>query len=112
MQSNTEVDVNILSDETDHSQGDGGVPHGAALIAFVDAAMTVDPDATGPARERLRNGLGDAGVVDAAAVAAMFQLNTRAADSAGIPVEDRTVESRDAMGARLGFAPRVGGAAP
>ena len=42
----------------------------------------------------------------------MFQLNTRAADSAGIAVEGPTVEHRSNLGARLGFAPRTEGIAP
>ena len=63
--------------------GDGGVRHGRALLAFADAAMQRDPGLTGSARALLTEAIGEAGVVDAAAVTAMFQLNTRAADAAG-----------------------------
>ena len=81
-------------------------------MAFVDAAMMLDPAATGDARAALLEAIGVEGVVDAAAVTAMFQLNTRAADSAGIPLEAPTVESRSALGALLGFDAREGGRAP
>lgn len=92
--------------------GDGGVEHGQFLIAFVDAAMRVAPEETADARARLETVLGERGVVDAAAVAAMFQLNTRAADSAGIPIEAAGLERRSEMGVSLGFTPRVDGSAP
>ena len=92
--------------------GDGGVPHGQALLAFVDAAMERDPDMTGPTRAALTEAIGEAGVVDAAAVTAMFQLNTRAADVAGVPLEDGSQEMRSRLGERLGFEPRMKGAAP
>ena len=86
MQSDTEIDVDIVSSGV----SDGGVAHGALLLAFVDAAMAVDLSQTTDARERLANAIGDEGVVDAAAVTAMFQLNTRAADAAGISIEEPT----------------------
>lgn len=108
MQTDTEVDINIVG----AGEGDGGVAHGAALIAFVDAAMAVDPEQTAEARAQLANAIGEAGVVDAAAVTAMFQLNTRAADAAGIPIEEATVANRSEVGAQLGFAPRADGIAP
>jgi hypothetical protein len=40
------------------------VAHGEAILAFVDAAMAVDPSRTTDARERLIKDIGDAGVVD------------------------------------------------
>jgi len=42
----------------------------------------------------------------------MFQLNTRAADAAGIPIEEATLEGRAVMSERLGFSPRSAGKAP
>ena len=92
--------------------GDGGVRHGRALLAFADAAMERDPGLTGPARAALTEAIGEAGIVDAAAVTAMFQLNTRAADAAGVPIEDRMLENRARLGEQLGFDPRMDGAAP
>lgn len=108
MQSETEVDVGVVSS----GRGDGGVAHGEAILAFVDATLAGIPDQVAEARERLAKALGDRAVVDVAAVAAMFQLNTRAADAAGIPIEAPTVAVRSDLGARLGFDPRADGKAP
>ena len=108
MQSETDVDLSVIRSADD----DGGIPHGQALIAFVDAALTVDPSMTGDAREALIEAAGEAATVDAAAVTAMFQLNTRAADAAGIPVEERGLEQRNQVGSVLGFEGRSDGRAP
>lgn len=102
------MDIGVVGDEA----GDGGVPHGAALNAFVDATLSFDAEAIAGAAAELEQAIGRTGLVDAAAVAAMFQLNTRAADAAGIPVEAPTVSGRSTIGARLGFAPRESGIAP
>lgn len=102
------VDLDVVGDAT----GDGGVECGGLLKAFVDAVMSVDSELILSARTLLIERLGLDGVVDAAAVVAMFQLNTRAADAAGISVEERTVPSRAAIGERLGFIDREDGLAP
>ena len=102
------VDVSVI--ET--GDADGGVPHGKEFLAFVDAAMSVDPSMTAPARDALSRVAGEAATVDAAAVTAVFQLNTRAADAAGIPVEAPSVEQRNRVGTLLGFEPRASGQAP
>lgn len=81
-------------------------------MAFVDAAMLVEPDQTAGARANLAAAMGERAVVDAAAVAAMFQLNTRAADSAGIQVEAPSLDRRAQMAERLGFIARADGIAP
>ena len=94
------------------AEGDGGVEYGEAIVAFVDATMKADPVAIAEARERLSQAIGDRGVVDTAAVAAMFQLNTRAADAAGVPIEEPTRENRSALGEHLGFDARSDGQAP
>ena len=61
-----------------------GVDHGAELIAFADAAVARSPE-VGAAREAVQKSLGDAEVVDAAAVIANFQRMVRIADGTGIP---------------------------
>ena len=106
--SDAEIDLEVVRT----AAGDGGVPHGEAILAFVDAAMAVDPSLTAEARETLEEALGPAGVVDAAAVTAMFQLNTRAADCAGVPVEEPTAATRSQIGVELGFDERPDGIAP
>ena len=61
-----------------------GVDHGAELIAFADAVVARSPE-VGAAREAVQKSLGDAEVVDAAAVIANFQRMVRIADGTGIP---------------------------
>ena len=107
-QAGSEVNIDVVRS----GAGDGGVRHGHALLAFADAAMQRDAALTGPARAALTEAIGEAGVVDAAAVTAMFQLNTRAADSAGVPIEDGSQENRRKLGEQLGFDPRMDGADP
>ena len=107
-QADSEVNVDVIRS----GAGDGGVQHGHALLAFVDAAMQLDPALTGAARAALTEAIGAAAVVDAAAVTAMFQLNTRAADAAGVSIEDGSLENRSKLGAQLGFDPRMDGTAP
>ena len=63
-----------------------GVDHGAELIAFADAAVARSPE-VGAAREAVQKSLGDAEVVDAAAVIANFQRMVRIADGTGIPID-------------------------
>ena len=107
-QAERDVDLSVIGS----AEGDGGVPHGAEIMAFVDAALSWDPDATAVARARLEAATGEAGLIDTAAVAAIFQLNTRAADSIGLPVEERSLEMRGAVGEMLGFEAREDGLAP
>ena len=57
-------------------------------------------------------GSGERGLVDSAGVMAMFQLNTRAADAAGILVEDGTLSGRNKVGELFGFDSRPDGRAP
>jgi len=73
-----------------------GVDHGAELIAFADAAVARSPE-VGTAREAVQKSLGDAEVVDAAAVIANFQRMVRIADGIGIPLD----EPMDAISADL-----------
>ena len=107
-QAERDVDLSVIGS----AEGDGGVPHGAEILAFVDAALSWNPDATAVARARLESAIGEAGLIDTAAVVAMFQLNTRAADSIGLPVEERSLEMRGAVGEMLGFEAREDGLAP
>ena len=108
LESETEVDLAVVG----KTSGDRGVPHGELLNNFVDATLSFDATATAESRKLLRQAIGDDGLVDVAAVAAMFQLNTRAADAAGVSVEAATLEGREQIGASLGFASREMGEAP
>lgn len=62
-----------------------GIPHAAALVDFAEAIVLRDTTRTERARETLRSALGEAGLVDAAAVAAAFHGFVRIADAIGIP---------------------------
>ncbi len=67
--------------------GETGVVHGALLLAFADAAVGDDDAALARAGETVRETLGEAAFVDAAATAASFNSVVRVADATGIPIE-------------------------
>ena len=81
---------------------DGGIEHGAALIEFSEAVLDNDEDRLTAARARVIDAVGEAGLVDAAAVVATFNAIDRVADSTGMPLSDEVLEStadvRDALG--------------
>jgi hypothetical protein len=66
---------------------ESGVPHGAVLLAFAEAALGADAAALDLARERVREELGPAALVDAAAVIGAFEQVDRIADATGIPLD-------------------------
>jgi len=94
------------------ANGDGGVPCGKLLMDYVDATMGADLDMLVDLRQDLIDAIGERGLVDSAGVMAMFQLNTRAADAAGILVEDGTMSGRNKVGELFGFDSRPDGRAP
>ncbi len=61
------------------------VPQAAELVEFVEAVVARDAQRTARVRARLRSGLGEAGLVDAAAITAAFHGFVRIADATGIP---------------------------
>ena len=88
------------------------MPCGALLINFVDATMSASREEIDRVRQKLVEHIGVEGVVDAAAVMAIFQWNTRAADAAGILVEEGTRSGRNKIGNAFGFDTRINGLAP
>ena len=88
------------------------MPFGALLINFVDATMSANREEIARVRRELVRLIGVQGLVDAAGVMAIFQWNTRAADAAGILVEERTRSGRNKIGNVFGFDTRVDGLAP
>ena len=78
------MDVKALAEPAVES----GVPHGGALLEFASAAVGRDDAHLARTREALRTEMGDAGVADAAAVAANFERMVRIADSIGIELGD------------------------
>jgi hypothetical protein len=81
--------------------GDGGVPHGALLIGLVEAALTGTAGELTRVRRKVRQALGPAALVDAAATIASFNAVVKLADGTGIPLEpakaERTVDIRQAL---------------
>jgi len=61
------------------------VPHAAELVDFAEAVVLRDTPRIDAARGKLLQVLGEAGFVDAAAVAAAFHGFVRVADAIGIP---------------------------
>ena len=76
-----------LSAITETGSEGGGVPHGEALLRFTEAVMGEDEAALDRARQEVHERLGPEPLVDAAAVAATFNMMDRIADSTGIPLD-------------------------
>jgi hypothetical protein len=81
---------------------DCGIPHAALLVAFAEAVIGDDDIGLNDARQRLAATLGDAALVDSAAVIATFNGLDRVADATGIQIEQakavETAEIRAALG--------------
>ena len=67
---------------------DGGIDHGAALVAFTDAVMGSDDDALVRERSRLRGLLSPEAFIDTCATIGGFNVVDRIADATGIPLDD------------------------
>jgi hypothetical protein len=82
--------------------GDGNIPHGALLVQFAEAVLGSDDERLASIQSEIRTKMGDAALVDAAAIAATFNAIDRVADATGIPIEDNkaemTVDFRAALG--------------
>lgn len=81
---------------------DSEIEHGDTLIAFADALTGKDIQLLAQARANLVTALGGGALVHAAAIAANFSMNDRAANAMGIPMEsfflDDSADFRDALG--------------
>ena len=75
----SEVDLRGVNEGDD--AGDGGIPHGARLLAFTDAVMRGSDDDLERERAALRAVLGDAEFVDAVATIGAFNVVDRIADA-------------------------------
>jgi alcohol dehydrogenase class IV len=83
--------------------GDGNIPHGALLVSFADAVLGTNDPHLNEVRATIRSRMGDAALVDAAAIVATFNAIDRVADSTGIPIEDARAESTADIRASLGI---------
>ena len=66
---------------------DVDIPHAAALVEFAEAVVLYDEARTTAARKALLTAIGEAGLVDAAAVVGAFHGFVRIADAIGIPYD-------------------------
>lgn len=93
------IDLEVI---TGDDAGDGGIPHGSVLTAFAKAVLGDDEARLTDARRLVRYDLGDAALVDSAAVIANYSALDRVADATGIPLEAtkeaNTVELRTELG--------------
>jgi hypothetical protein len=104
-----EIDMKAVIGEAD---GDGGIPHGALLARFAEAAIGDDAKLLATVRSEVAGTLGDAALVDAAGIVATFNAIDRVADSTGIPIDEArlapTADLREQLGINA-FASREGG---
>jgi hypothetical protein len=68
-------------------ESNGGVEHGARLVAFTEAVMRDDDQALARERESLRAVLSEESFVDVAATIGAFNVVDRIADATGIPLD-------------------------
>jgi hypothetical protein len=83
--------------------GDGNIPHGALLVKFAEAVLGDDDARLAAIQSEIRTSMGDAALVDAAAIAATFNAIDRVADATGIPIEDNKAEATADFRAALGI---------
>ena len=80
----------------------GGIPHGQLLVEFAEAVLADSDEQLLRVRSALRGSLGDAALVDAAAVVGFFNAIDRVADATGIPLDPerlpQTADFRAALG--------------
>ena len=93
------------------AKGDGNIPHGALLVSYAEAVLGTDDRRLAEVRASIRAQMGDAALVDAAAIVATFNAIDRVADATGIPIEDAKAASTADLRAALdinAFAERRG----
>jgi hypothetical protein len=94
------VDLTAVAD----GRADVGVEHGAALIRFATACAERNDAALAEARDALVADTDAEFMVDAAAVAANFEMMTRLADSTGATIPADRVEAAAATIGAMGIA--------
>jgi hypothetical protein len=85
------------------ADGDGGVPGGQFLRDFAEAIIAGDDGQVSRTREACRATFGDAGMVDAAAIAAQFDAIDRVADATGMYLDDTALDDTAEVRATLGI---------
>jgi hypothetical protein len=85
-------------------EGDVGLDHGDALVRFASATTTDDDFELAASREALVAETDEAFMVDAAAVAANFEMMTRLADGTGAAMPAAAVKSQAKISQAYGVA--------
>jgi hypothetical protein len=80
-----------------------GVPHARELLRFVDAALAFDVASMVRPRNEALTAVGEAALIDAAAVIGGFNGIVRIADAMGIPLEDAKAADSAEWRASLGI---------
>lgn len=93
-----------LSSVNAPTAADGGVAHGARLLAFVDAVMGAGDADLAHARDALREVLADDAFVDTCAVIGAFNVVDRIADATGIPLDEGLAAMSAGVRGELGLA--------
>jgi len=83
--------------------GDGGIVHGQELMTFAEAMIGDGDPALNEARRSLLSALGPAALIDAAAVAGLFNAIDRVADATGTPLEAWKAEATSDVRAAIGI---------
>ena len=73
------------------------------LIPFAEACIGADRYALPQSRTQLLERMGEAALVDAAAVVAIFNAVVRIADATGVPLEDAKYEASSELRQRIGI---------
>jgi hypothetical protein len=87
----TDDDYDMLS-VIEGASDTSGLAQGDLMNAFAEGVCNRDPAQTAAARKGIVDALGEAAMVDAAAVIAAFNAYPRAADATGIPIEEFKIE--------------------
>lgn len=82
---------------------DSHIEHGGLLLAYADAVTGTDNAAVAPALNALRDAMGAGALVQAAAIAANFSMNDRAANAVGIQMEGFFLADSGGYRAALGI---------
>ena len=91
-----------LEDAIGKGSGDSGLPRGELLNEFVEAVCANDAARTATVRQKIITGMGEAAMVDAAAVIAAFNCYPRVADATGIPLEEAKAAATASHARRTG----------
>lgn len=101
--SSEENDLTVGLDNVAGSQhGDGGVSHGSLLVKFAEEVHE-NGEGLAATRRQLIDSIGPAGLVDAAAICANFNMMVRIADGTGTPLDAGTVDASVELRSDLGL---------